>query len=97
MAPEKNAAGGSLPHGGDGCFKSLLIAVSTAAGWRPMWTRLAEWEIAAQNDPSGVAERVRESDQKRRIAVGPGAMGQNQAVTRGINWEMQEAADWGFA
>lgn len=62
-----------------------------------MGTRLTKWQIAAEHRHPDIAEFLRQRDQQRRLAVCPGAVGQDQTSTRGIRRKVQEAANRSYA
>jgi hypothetical protein len=65
MATEKHAARSLSLHGRNGCSKSLLVTFRTAALRRPVRSRLAEGQIAAEDGQPRGAESIRQRHEKR--------------------------------
>jgi hypothetical protein len=93
MTAQEDAGRRLLAHGCNGGFESLPITLGAAA-WRwPMGSQLAKRKIAAEYSQARGAERISQREEKRRIAVGSRAVGQNKAIATGIDWGVQEASD----
>ncbi len=93
MAAQKKAASSLPTHGRNGRAETLLVAFRTAARWWPVRTQLAEGKVAAEDGHSHSAERIRQRDEKRRVAVRSRPVRQDEAVATGSRRRVQIAAD----
>lgn len=62
-----------------------------------MRTQLAKGQIAAEHRDSLLSECVGQRDQQRRVAVGSGAVREDEAVGRSLCGNVQESADGNFS
>jgi hypothetical protein len=83
-------------HGSNGCSKSLLVTFRTATLRRPVRSRLAEGQIAAEDGQPGGAECTRQRHEKRRVAVGSRAVRQDEAISCRVGRLMQKPSNWYF-
>ena len=54
---------------------------------------MAKREVATEDGESGLAEGFGEGDEERRLAVGAGAVREDEAGFRERGWAVEEAAD----
>lgn len=69
-----------------------LILRRAVAG-RPMGTQLAKGQVAAEDSEARVAEAFGEGDEERAPAIGPGAVGEDEAGFRGCGGAMKKSAN----
>jgi hypothetical protein len=87
MAAQEKAAGNNTLQQ-DRCPAKPSLVLFSGATRRSVHALLPKSEIAAQHGESSRAEGVCQRNQQRRVAVGPGAVGQHQPlparVPRGV-------------
>jgi len=93
MTAEIDAAGKMAAHRLDGGLQALLVSLGAASGRRPLWARLTEGEIAAEDGKAGVSEGRGESDKERRVAVCSGAVSEDEAVAVTVGGLVEESDD----
>ena len=96
MSAKESAPVDLITQNFDRSAKSRLILLSRAQWWT-MRASLAKRQIAAQHRYSGSAERFCQSNQQRRVAVGPRPMCEYQALGTLCFRPMQDTANTGFA
>src|SRR5580704_11670191 len=97
MAAEKYRPTLSLFHQRDGPAQTLAVPCRAAGrGW-PVGTLGAKWQIKTKHGETGGGERVGYSDQKLRLAVGPGSMREDDGLAAWLGRQMQEAAKGRFS
>ena len=74
-------------------MEALLIAFGAAAWRRTVRTQLAEGKIATEHGESGGAEGIGERDEKRRVAVRSGAVGEEETVAAGVGQRVEVTAN----
>jgi hypothetical protein len=80
MTAQEHTARSLSPHGRNCRSESLLVPFRTATLWWPVRSQLAKGKIAAEDGQSRGAERTRQGDEKRRIAVRSRAVRQDEAI-----------------
>src|SRR5260370_28266257 len=96
MASQKYAARSLSSHGCNCCSESLLVTFRTATLWWPVRSQLSEGKIAAEDGHPRSAERIRQYHEKRRVAVRPRAVRQDEAITARASRPVQEPSDGYF-
>jgi hypothetical protein len=84
MTAQEDPAWNLLPHQFHRTPQAFLVAFRTALLRRTVRPQLTEWQIAAENHESGHATGIRECHEEWRLAVRPGTVGKDEAVTRRI-------------
>ena len=90
MAAQKNPAACLAPHRRNRCAQPILILLRTSSRRWPVRPRLAERQIASQHRHARCTECLRQRSQQRRLAVGPGAVCQHQAIRDSTSRPMQK-------
>jgi hypothetical protein len=97
MATQKQAARSLSSHGSNCRSESLLVTFRAATLWRPVRSQLAEGKIATEDGQPGGAERTRQRDEERGIAVRSRAVRQDEAIPIRIGRAMQKPSNGYFA
>lgn len=82
-----------LPQNGNCILQSRPVAGGVSGAGRTEGTDLPIRQIAAQHREPCAGKSIGESNQKRRICVGTGAVGQYQAASVCNRWRMQKPPD----
>src|SRR5271157_665693 len=93
VAAGEDAAGSERSNGLHGARNAFAVARGGRREGRAFGALLAERKIVAQHEVSGIRQCAGEAHQQRRIAIGAGAVGQNEGVAVGQRGTMQSAAD----
>jgi len=80
MSAEENSAGDEILYASHRVSQTLAVAKCVSGSWRAGGPHLAKGQIAAENEIPGLRKQIRESNQKRRVAVGACAVRQNKSV-----------------
>jgi hypothetical protein len=97
MSAEKDPAGSFFPQSIHRAAKALAIAGSHPREGRPVRSRLAERQVAAQHQKAFVGKSGCDRKEQLRLAVCAGAMSQDQSIAVGILWQVQKTADSRFS
>lgn len=92
---ETHPAGAEAAYGPHRMAQPLAISPGCRGRRRPRRTRLTERQIAAQHGEACRRERRREIDEKRRLGVAAGAVGEDETVAARANRPMQDAENGG--
>lgn len=92
MAAEEDTGRTETAHRFDSGAEAGLIPRGAVAR-RTMGAKLAEGQVAAEDGEASLAEGVSEGDEERGLAVGAGAMGEDEAEFRGRGGAMEETLD----
>jgi hypothetical protein len=88
MTAEENPARAQPAHGSHGRAQSCLIVFCASARRRSVRAVLSEGKIAAKDRETLCAESIRQRREQRGLAIGAGAVRQNQAIRAGVRWAM---------
>ncbi len=97
MTPEDETTGTSAGERAQRAAQALAITLGPAGRGRPFRSRLAERQVDAQGGDALRRERAGDRAEHRRLAIGAGAVGEDDAVARRRARPVQDATHGGIA